>query len=66
MKNNAYFCQKLNGRIGNVPALASDKHTLLISGASQNVINFVLKKGYEDMMQLILEITENFRYSHIS
>ena len=56
----------LNGRIGNVPALASDKHTLLISGASQNVINFVLKKGYEDMMQLILEITENFRYSHIS
>ncbi len=56
----------VNGRIKNVPAQMTDKGVMLVSGASQNVINYVLKKGYEDLMQLVLEITENPRYQHIN
>jgi len=55
----------VNGRLKNLPAQMNDKDVLLVSGASQNAINFVLKKGYEDLMQLVLEITENPRYQHI-
>lgn len=43
----------------------TDKGVMLVSGASQNVINFVLKKGYEDLMSLVYEVTNNERYSHI-
>lgn len=56
----------VNGRIGNVPAQTNDKGALLVSGASQNVINFVLKKGYENLFSLVLEVTDNPRYSHIN
>lgn len=55
----------VNGRIGNIPVQVGDKNALLVSGASQNVINFIMKKGYEDMMQLVIEVVENPRYQHI-
>ena len=55
----------VNGRIKNVPAQMHDKDVLLVSGASQNAINFVLKKGYEDVLSLVREVTNNERYSHI-
>lgn len=55
----------VNGRPGNVPVQMNDKNAILVSGASQNVINFVLRKGYADMMGLVNEIVNNERYSHI-
>jgi len=55
----------VNGRVGNVPARKNDKNVLLVSGASQNVVNFVLKKGYEDLMGLVNEVVNSERYSHI-
>lgn len=56
----------VNGRIKNVPAQMNDHGVMLVSGASQNVINYVLKKGYEDLMGLVREVIENPRYSHIN
>ena len=56
----------VNGRLGNIPAQLNDKGVLLVSGASQNVINFILKKGYENMMSLVYEIVDNPRYKHIN
>ena len=55
----------VNGRVGNVPARKNDKNVLLVSGASQNVVNFVLKKGYEGLMGLVNEVVNSERYSHI-
>ena len=55
----------VNGRSQNIPAQMNDNGVSLISGASKNVINFVLKKGYEDLLSLVREITENPRYQHI-
>lgn len=55
----------VNGRIGNVPAQMNDKGVLLVSGASQNVINFILKKGYENLMLLVQEVVDSPRYAHI-
>lgn len=55
----------VNGRLKNLPAQMHDKDVLLVSGASQNAINFVLKKGYEDVLSLVREVTNNERYSHI-
>ena len=56
----------VNGRLGNIPAQLNDKGVLLVSGASQNVINFILKKGYENMMNLVYEIVDNPRHKHIN
>ncbi len=55
----------VNGRLGNIPAQLNDKGVLLVSGASQNTVNFILKKGYEDIIELVYEIVKNPRYSHI-
>lgn len=55
----------VSGRAGNVPARKNDKNVILISGASQNVINFVLKKQYDDLMGIVLEVINNPRYEHI-
>ncbi|MFA7204570.1 MAG: DUF2828 family protein, partial [Candidatus Caldatribacteriota bacterium] len=55
----------VNGRLKNLPAQMNDKDVLLVSGASQNAINFVLKKGYEDLMSLVNEVVNNERYQHI-
>ncbi len=55
----------VNGRINNVPAQLNDQGVILVSGASQNAINFVLKKGYADMMGLVNEVVNNERYQHI-
>lgn len=55
----------VNGRPGNVPVQMNDKNAILVSGASQNVINFVLRKGYENPMEIVNEIIDNDRYSHI-
>ncbi|MFA7204568.1 MAG: DUF2828 family protein [Candidatus Caldatribacteriota bacterium] len=55
----------VEGRIKNVPAQMTDKGVMLVSGASQNVINFVLKKGYDDLLGLVREVVESERYSHI-
>jgi len=55
----------VNGRMSNVPAQLGYKGVLLVSGASQNTVNFILKKGYEDIMELVYEIVKNPRYSHI-
>jgi hypothetical protein len=55
----------INGRTKNIPAQINDNGVILVSGASQNAINFVLKKGYADMMGLVNEVTNNERYSHI-
>ena len=55
----------VNGRTKNVPAQLNDQGVILVSGASQNAINFVLKKGYTDMMGLVNEVVNNERYSHI-
>lgn len=55
----------VNGRPGNVPAQLTDNNVLLVSGASQNVINFILKKGYEDLMSLVFEVINSPRYDHI-
>lgn len=56
----------INGRIKNIPAQTNDKGVLLVSGASQNVINFILKQGYKDLMNLVLEVVNNPRYQHIN
>lgn len=56
----------VNGRPGNVPVRKTDKNVLLVSGASQNVINFVLKKGYDDLLGLVNEVIQSERYSHIN
>jgi len=42
-----------------------DSNVLLVSGASQNAINFVLKKGYADMLGLVNEVVNSERYQHI-
>lgn len=55
----------VNGRIKNVPAQMTDRGVMLVSGASQNVVNYILKKGYEDLLSLVREVTNNERYSHI-
>lgn len=55
----------VNGRTKNVPAQLNDQGVILVSGASQNAINFVLKKGYADMMGLVNEVVNNERYQHI-
>lgn len=55
----------VNGRTKNIPAQINDKGVILVSGASQNAINFVLKQGYVDMMGLVNEIVNNERYQHI-
>jgi hypothetical protein len=56
----------VSGRINNMPVRKNDDHVLLISGASQNVINFIFKKGYEDMLSLVLKVINQERYSHIN
>jgi hypothetical protein len=56
----------INGMIKNIPAQTNDKGVLLVSGASQNVINFILKQGYKDLMNLVLEVVNNPRYQHIN
>lgn len=55
----------VNGRTKNIPAQINDQGVILVSGASQNAINFVLKQGYADMMGLVNEVINNERYSHI-
>lgn len=55
----------VQGRIGNVPVRKNDKGVLLVSGASQNVINFVLSKQYENLISIVYEVTGKDRYSHI-
>ena len=56
----------VQGRIGNVPVRKNDKGVLLVSGASQNVINFVLSKQYENLISIVYEVTNKERYNHIN
>ena len=56
----------VKGRTGNVPARKNDKNVILISGASQNVINFVLKKQYDNLMGIVDEVINNPRYLHLT
>lgn len=56
----------VNGRVGNVPVNKRDKGVLLVSGASQNVVNFILKKSYDDLMGLVREVVDSERYSYIN
>jgi hypothetical protein len=55
----------VRGRLNNVPAQTNDRGVLLVSGASQNVINFVLKKEYDNLMSLVEEVVNDKRYQHI-
>lgn len=50
----------------NVPAQITDSGVFLISGKSQNNINFILKKAYENMISLVDEIVSSERYSYIT
>ena len=49
----------------NVPAQINDSGVFLISGKSQNNVNFILKKSYENMLSLVDEITNSSRYNFI-
>lgn len=53
------------GPYDNVPAQINDNGVFLISGKSQNNVNFILKKSYENMLSLVDEITNSSRYDFI-
>lgn len=55
----------VNGRLGNVPAKDNDKNVILVSGSSQNILNFILKKHYEDITGIIDEVVNDERYAFI-
>jgi len=55
----------VNGRQGNIPVKWDENNVLLISGASQNVINFVLRKTYSNLFALVEEVVNSERYNFI-
>lgn len=50
---------------GNLPAQITDDNVLLVSGKSQNTINFILKQLYENMEHFVDEVINIERYSYI-